>query len=246
MTKWPAWLTSLKIGKMMQNSLFFSTWSYMIYTTHLLFQIGLLIPWRMHLWTCSSITWQTKIWKVSNQRDQQVIACISQNLFIPVVYKIAMMTWKSPIHYPEDLLVAHFGDTRTGSLLEAFFAAISSKRFHVISRLKFMSFSCTSSSLNLSKHSSKSSGSTSENILRTFSVKLWTAWFQWLLAFFSNAVKMIGRITLRFCLIRFSIWSLFHKNNALSATWILKKNKLHYLQNYHKFKHIQYSSFIFK
>jgi hypothetical protein len=30
---------------------------------------------------------------------------------------------------------------------------------------------------------------------------------------------MIGSITLLFCLIRLSIWSLFHKNNARSATW---------------------------
>ncbi|KAL0377344.1 UNVERIFIED_CONTAM: hypothetical protein Sradi_3039900 [Sesamum radiatum] len=83
--------------------------------------------------------------------------------------------------------------------------AICSRCFHAASRFVLVSSSRASSSWNLSKHSSKSSGSTSEKIFRTLSVKLRTAWFQWFLAFFSNAGKTIGSITLRFCLIRFSI-----------------------------------------
>jgi hypothetical protein len=39
------------------------------------------------------------------------------------------------------------------------------------------------------------------------------------LVFLSSAGKMIGNMTLLFCLIKLSIWSLFHKNNARSATW---------------------------
>lgn len=110
-------------------------------------------------------------------------------------------------------------------VLAAFLAAISSRSFHVASRFFFISSSRFSSSWNWSKHSSKSSGSESEKILRTFRVKLCTAWFQWLLEFFSNAGMTIGRITLRFCLIRFSMWSLFHKNRALSATCTYKNRK---------------------
>ncbi|CAL1358296.1 unnamed protein product [Linum trigynum] len=97
------------------------------------------------------------------------------------------------------------GETNTGWLLdEAFMAAISSRRFHVVSRLDLISSSRASSSWNLSKHSSKSSGSASENIFLTFSVRLCTAWFQWRLAFLSKEGKMMGSMIFRFCLIRFS------------------------------------------
>lgn len=105
----------------------------------------------------------------------------------------------------DGVLVAALGETSTGSLLAAFLAAISSRSFHVASRFFLVSSSRFSSSWNWSKHSSKSSGSESEKILRTLRVKLCTAWFQWLLEFFSNAGMTIGRITLRFCLIRFSM-----------------------------------------
>lgn len=110
--------------------------------------------------------------------------------------------------------------TSTGSLLAAaFFAAISSKRFHVASRLALTSSSISSASWNVSKHSLYNSGSSSEKNLQTFSVKLWTAWFQWFLPFLSSEGKITGNITLRFCLIKFSMWSLFHKKKDLSATW---------------------------
>ena len=99
----------------------------------------------------------------------------------------------------------------------------SSNRFQVASRLALVSPSFDSSSLNLARHSLNSSGSRSWNILRTFSVKLWTAWFQCFCAFLSNAGNMIGRMTLRLCIIRFSMWLLFHKNKALSATCTHKK-----------------------
>lgn len=102
--------------------------------------------------------------------------------------------------------------------LTALEAAISSKRFQVVSCFLLISSIFASSSWNLSKHSSTSSGSASEKIFRMFSDKLWTAWFQWLRPFFSKAGKIMGSMTLRFCLIKFSICSLFHKNKALSAT----------------------------
>lgn len=96
--------------------------------------------------------------------------------------------------------------------------AISSKRFQVASRLLLVSSCPASSSWYLRRHSSKSSGSTSEKIFRTLRVRLCTAWFQWFLALFSNAGKIIGSMTARFCLIRFSMWLLFHRKRALSAT----------------------------
>lgn len=64
-----------------------------------------------------------------------------------------------------------------------------------------------------------STSSISENIFLTFRVRLRTAWFQWLWAFFSKTGSKIGRITCRLCAIKFTIWSLFHKKRALSATW---------------------------
>lgn len=39
-----------------------------------------------------------------------------------------------------------------------------------------------------------------------FSVALLTAWLQWARAFLSRAGKIIGSITWRFCLMRFSMW----------------------------------------
>ena len=55
-------------------------------------------------------------------------------------------------------------------------------------------------------------------ILRTLSVKLWTTWFQWLCPFFSKAWNIMRSITLRFCLIKLSIWSLYHKYKAFFVT----------------------------
>ena len=54
---------------------------------------------------------------------------------------------------PEGEWEAVLGETRTGSLVAAFMAAISSKRFHVASRLDFISFPWTSSCWNLIMHS---------------------------------------------------------------------------------------------
>lgn len=119
----------------------------------------------------------------------------------------------------EDLTGGALPETSTASLVAAFLVAISSKRFHAASRLALILSFFDSFSSNWVKHSSNSSGSRSQKILRTFMVKLWTAWFQWFLAFFSSAGKIIGSMTLIFCLIRFSMWSLFHRNKALSATW---------------------------
>lgn len=118
-------------------------------------------------------------------------------------------------------------ETSTASLLAAVVdEATSSKCFQVSSRLSCISFSFNSSSWNLDKHSSKSIWSTSVNIFLTFSVKLWTAWFQWPLVFLSSAGKIIGSITERFWMIRFLMWSLFHKNKARSAT--CHKQKEHF------------------
>lgn len=118
-------------------------------------------------------------------------------------------------------------ETSTASLLAVVVdEATSSKRFQVSSRLSCISFSFNSSSWNLDKHSSKSTLSTSVNIFLTFSVELWTAWFQWPLVFLSNAGKIIGSITERFWIIRFLMWSLFHKNKARSAT--CRKQKEHF------------------
>lgn len=103
--------------------------------------------------------------------------------------------------------------------------AISSRRFHVASRLELISFPFSSSSWNLREHSSYSSESESAKIFFTFCVKLRTAWFQWLFVFFSKEGKIMGSITFRFCLIRFSTWSLFHKNKALSATYYTLVNQ---------------------
>lgn len=97
--------------------------------------------------------------------------------------------------------------------------ASSSRRLHRTSRFDWVSPSLDSASLNFFMHSSKRFGSWSEKSLRTLRVRLRTAWFQWDRAFRSSAGKMIGRMTLWFCLIRLSMWSLFHKNNALSATY---------------------------
>lgn len=67
--------------------------------------------------------------------------------------------------------------------------------------------------------SSNKSASISRNILRTFTVSPWTAWFQWPLIFFSRASKIMGKITFRFWAIKLTTCSLFHKNKARSATW---------------------------
>lgn len=97
------------------------------------------------------------------------------------------------------------GETRTASALAAREAAMSSRRFHVRSRFALNSASLASSSWNFFEHSSNSSGSWSEKILRTFRVKLWTAWFQWFLVFRSNVGNIIGSITDWFCFIKFSM-----------------------------------------
>jgi len=109
-------------------------------------------------------------------------------------------------------------ETSTASLLTTLEVATSSKHFQVKSLFSRVSICLTSSSSNLTKHSSKISWSASENIFLTFRVKLWTAWFQCPLVFLSKAGKIIGSITLRFCVIKFLMWSLFHKNKVRSAT----------------------------
>ena len=111
-------------------------------------------------------------------------------------------------------MLLHWGD---------FDEAISSRRFHLASRFDLTPASCASSSSNFLRHSSNSAGSWSMNIFRTFRLKLWTAWFQWPFVFRSNAGKIMGSITLLFCLIKLSIWSLFHRKRALSATCGTKK-----------------------
>lgn len=110
------------------------------------------------------------------------------------------------------------GDTRTASPLVTFADAISSRRFHANSCFSLNSFSLSLSSSYFRKHSVNNWGSRSENNFRTFRLRLCTTWFQCPFIFFSNAGKMIGRITLLFCLTKFSKWELFQKNNTLSAT----------------------------
>lgn len=158
---------------------------------------------------------QTKI----NTYHPLVFSC-----FWPCTAKIKSHSNWALLALPEGAWEAVLGETKTGSLDAALMAAISSKRFHVASRFDFMSFPWASSSWYLRMHSSKNSGSVSEKILRTFIVKLWTAWFQWFRAFCSREGKTMGSIILWFCLIRFSMWSLFHKNKALSATCKLTSN----------------------
>ena len=120
---------------------------------------------------------------------------------------------------PEVIRAGKMRGTSTGSVIFAFPAAISSNLFQVASRLTSTSCSIDSSSRNFCKHSSKSSESKSYKIFRTLRVKLWTAWFQWFRVFLSSAGNTIGKIILQLCLIKFSMWSLFHRNSALSATW---------------------------
>ena len=110
------------------------------------------------------------------------------------------------------------GETRTASPLVTLEDAISSRRFHAAACFSLSSSSLTLSSSYFSTHSANSSGSRSENNFCTFILRLCTAGFQCPFIFFSKAGKMIGRITLLFCLIKLSTRSLFHKNNALSAT----------------------------
>jgi len=110
------------------------------------------------------------------------------------------------------------GETRTASPLVTLEDAISSRRFHAATCFSLSSSSLTLSSSYFSTHSANSSGSRSENNFCTFILRLCTAGFQCPFIFFSKAGKMIGRITLLFCLIKLSTRSLFHKNNALSAT----------------------------
>lgn len=116
--------------------------------------------------------------------------------------------------------------TSTASLLTALEAATSSSRFQIDSRFSRASFSLVSSSRNLTRHSSKSDWSASENIFLMLSVRLWTAWFQWLCIFLSKAGKIMGSITLRLSVIRFLMWSLFQRNNARSATCQNENNYL--------------------
>lgn len=110
------------------------------------------------------------------------------------------------------------GDTRTASPLVTFADAISSRRFHANSCFSLNSFSLPLSSSYFRKHSVNIWGSRSESNFRTFRLRLCTTWFQCPFIFFSNAGRMIGRITLLFCLTKFSKWILFQKNNTLSAT----------------------------
>lgn len=106
-------------------------------------------------------------------------------------------------------------------------SAASASLFHIISRRSSNSLALASVSSCCFSHSSNSSKSISKNIFRTFMVRPWTAWFQCDLTFFSNGSKMIGRMTQRFWAIKLTMWSLFHKKKALSATcnanWISKQ-----------------------
>lgn len=155
--------------------------------------------------------------------------CTVTNKLKTLVPHIFMRCLQLLVAFGEFVLVAmateDIFETSTASLLTALDAAISSKRFQVISRFSSFSFPFISSAWNLAKHSSKSAWSASINIFLTFSVKLWTAWFQWLRVLFSKAGKIIGSMIFRFCVIRVLIWSLFHKNNVRSATY--KRKPMH-------------------
>lgn len=109
-------------------------------------------------------------------------------------------------------------ESRKPPLLPALDAATSSSRFQVDNLLLNVSFSLIWYSSNLERQSSKRAWSASEKTFFTLRVKLWTAWFQWLLVLLSKAGMIMGSITLRFWVIRVLIWSLFHRNNARSAT----------------------------
>lgn len=112
------------------------------------------------------------------------------------------------------------GVTRTAvfSVSGCRLAAFSS-RSHVSFRSSATKLTFACSSVKWSWQAWNSGSSISVNIFLTFRVELSTDWFQWLWTFLSSAGIMIGRITCRLCAIRSTIWSLFQKNNALSATW---------------------------
>lgn len=103
--------------------------------------------------------------------------------------------------------------------------AAVSRRSHVNLRFSAAILDFESSSSNLPWQASTSSSSISQNIFRTFRVRLSTAWFQWFRVFRSRAGKTRGRITCRFCVIWLRTCSLFHKKCARSATWKWPKQK---------------------
>ena len=103
-----------------------------------------------------------------------------------------------------------------------FEAASTSTHFHVLSLVSSNDFALCVSSSYFFWHARKSSGSRSWNIFRTLDVSSFTVRFQWLLVFSSSASNIRGRITCRFCVAIITTWSLFQRNSARSATWMIQ------------------------
>lgn len=106
--------------------------------------------------------------------------------------------------------------------------AACSSCFHASFRFSAVEIKIASSSLKWLWQEMKSFSSISKNIFLILWVRLTTAGFQWLWTFLSKAGNMMGRITCRLCAIKLTMWSLFHKKRALSATfnnpcWIEKE-----------------------
>ncbi|KAG6598828.1 hypothetical protein SDJN03_08606, partial [Cucurbita argyrosperma subsp. sororia] len=97
-------------------------------------------------------------------------------------------------------------------------AAAFSSRSHICFRFVAVTVTFASSSLKCAWQDMNSSSSISMNIFLTLRVRFTTAGFQWLCAFLSKVGSMMGNITCRLCPIKFTMWSLFHKKRALSAT----------------------------
>ena len=101
-------------------------------------------------------------------------------------------------------------------------AVAASRRFHIASLFSSFAFASASALRNSFMHLWNNSLSISWNIFFTFCDRLCTAWFQWC-EFLSNAPNTKGKITCWFCCTNPYIWSLFHNNNARSATCVWSK-----------------------
>lgn len=106
-----------------------------------------------------------------------------------------------------------------------FCAAASASLFQFNSRSSSTSLALASLSKYCLWHSSNNSASISRNIFLTFTVNPFTAGFQWLWTFFSNASNIMGNTTVLFWAIKLTMCSLFHKKRARSATYNIDVNK---------------------
>lgn len=112
------------------------------------------------------------------------------------------------------------GDTKTAVFpITGLRLAACSSCFQASFRFWVAEIRNASSSLKWAWQERKSFSSISKNIFLILWVRLTTAGFQWLWTFLSRAGNIMGRITWRLWAIKLTMWSLFHKKRALSATW---------------------------